>query len=140
MTSFDKVYESTKKKVPYDSKWENGTGYLNGLCNEMLGLKIGEVAKTVDGAERKILMMGTPYGNIVIFQRYTGKDYPIVCNESMGARKVMIATKSGVDEDGDTTYGYDYSSAISEATIERDWVNGNLGIMLDALQGTSQAK
>ena len=69
---FNEVFSKVTTEVEYDAAWENGTGYLNyAVCGRSAPiLSEGMIAKTVDPAGRKILIVGTRLGNVVLFERY----------------------------------------------------------------------
>lgn len=59
-------------QIAYDSRWENGTGYLNGLAEAQIpDTGYCSVVKTVDPHGRKILVMQLDDRRAVIFERYT---------------------------------------------------------------------
>lgn len=73
-SAFSKAYEhELTKKVEFKLEWNNGTGYFNDLVNADLGLAVGELAAswTGDGNRRRIIVVGTMFGNVVVFDRYT---------------------------------------------------------------------
>jgi hypothetical protein len=74
---FNSVFEQAEK-IPYDSSWENGTGYFDGAVNYQL--EVGKVAATVDPNNRSILLIGTRWGSVVIFYRYENNTGPVVKN------------------------------------------------------------
>lgn len=61
------------REIPFDAKFNNGTGYFDAIVQADLGLMSGEIARMETPAPncRKILVMGSPVGNLAIFQRYT---------------------------------------------------------------------
>lgn len=77
--TFVKTFEVIAEKgniIPFDNNWANGTGYFDGAVKADLGLKPGELAVSTAGGEdlRKMIIIGTRFGNVVIFERYTPKD------------------------------------------------------------------
>lgn len=97
-TFFNEMFKLTKKTVEFDPKWANGTGYFDRATKaELPALKIGEVGKCVadfgdDRDNRRILIVKTRFGNVVLFERYIcGKDGklngPIVHNTPSAVRK-----------------------------------------------------
>ena len=70
---FQKVFSNTKTEtIPFNPKWSNGTGYFDHAVEgeEAPVLAPGCIVKTATPSGRKILIIGTPIGNVVIFQRY----------------------------------------------------------------------
>ena len=64
------------KEVPFRIEWANGTGYFDGAVKDDLGLAPGELAASSATGEdkRRIIFVGTRFGNVVIFERYTPKE------------------------------------------------------------------
>ena len=55
---------------------QTAPGLFDGAVKADLGLKPGELAVFMAGGEdlRKMIIIGTRFGNVVIFERYTPKD------------------------------------------------------------------
>lgn len=70
--TFNRKYETITTVVAFDECWNNGTGYLDGCVKADIGLRPGDSAKGVTSNERKFIVVGTRFGNCVVFQRYTG--------------------------------------------------------------------
>lgn len=68
---FQRAFDSTGARIAFSMDWKNGTGYLDGLVQADVGLRAGEVACAVDDFHRRVLVVGTPVGNIVVFERYS---------------------------------------------------------------------
>ena len=64
---FNDVYNSGKK-VPYNTDWENGTGYFDAAVYEQVPM--GDVWASQTPKGRKILLIGFNKGTVVLFQRY----------------------------------------------------------------------
>ena len=71
---FEKVLSKVTQVVVFDPKWKNTTGYLDGLVKADLGLEPGQMAKSVDDFGRQVIIVGTIYGNAVVFERYSPTD------------------------------------------------------------------
>lgn len=69
----DSVLAKIERVVPFDPKWNNGTGYFDHLVKEDLELKDGEVVRFVDNMMRNGIIIGSPLGNLVVFERRTRK-------------------------------------------------------------------
>lgn len=70
---FERQFEAIEKTVEYNAKWENGTGYFNHLVTNkdlQTSLNIGELAKCTDPHGRKMIIMQTSLGLLVIFARH----------------------------------------------------------------------
>lgn len=69
----DSALAKIERVVPFDPKWNNGTGYFDHLVKEDLGLEDGEVVRFVDKTLRNGIIIGSPLGNLVIFERRARK-------------------------------------------------------------------
>lgn len=69
----DNVLAEIERFVPFDPKWNNGTGYFDHLVKEDLELEDGEVVRFVDNMMRNGIIIGSPLGNLVIFERRARK-------------------------------------------------------------------
>ena len=74
---FNTAYAAAKV-LPFNPAWNNGTGYFNGavIGDAAPKLAIGEMAcsMTVSDEPRKLIIIGTPVGNVAVFQRYSNRD------------------------------------------------------------------
>lgn len=68
---FNRAFDSTGARIAFSTEWKNGTGYLDKLVDANVGLRAGECAVTVDDFKRRVLLIGSPVGNIVVFERYS---------------------------------------------------------------------
>lgn len=62
------------KDIAYDPEWANGTGYYDGAVKaDMAELGVGQVGRSRSPApnNRRILIVKTRYGNVVVFERMT---------------------------------------------------------------------
>lgn len=85
MTTFDKFvndFNNTTATVEFDPTWKNGTGYFDGAVKRA-AVAAGTCAKSVcTDTNRRILLVGTDSGTVVIFERYTA---------NTGSAKVIVA-------------------------------------------------
>lgn len=82
-TDFAKAFGLVEKELEYNPKWANGTGYLDHIVKDDIGLACGEVARFIDDRMRRAIVVGTPLGNAVCFERYTpaqSVQFVVVCN------------------------------------------------------------
>lgn len=82
MKLFNAIHAAVTATIEFDPKWNNGTGYMDGAVTADLGLNPGDIVKGNTGGvnNRNFLIMGTPTGNVIVFQRYTA-----------GAQNVVVA-------------------------------------------------
>lgn len=86
-------------ELPFNKAWANGTGYFDGAVRgpDAVMLAPGKTAKayTGDGNDRKILFVGTAFGVIAIFQRYThGDDDVFTINAAPKLSRVLTPVLS----------------------------------------------
>lgn len=100
-TKFEEVFNHFKS-IEFNTKWCNGTGYMDNAVkgDDAPVLSVGEVRSFTDNKNRRGFVIGTPRGNIVVFQRYTG-----------GERKVWVINASRA---ASAMLGPDYDSAFTE--------------------------
>lgn len=101
MLSFDQIYNSFDS-IEFNLQWKNGTGYLDHSVKgeHAPSLAVGEVRTFQDDKSRKGFIIGTPCGNVVVFQRY-----------SDGARGIWVMNTSSK---ANAFIGPDYGSAFGE--------------------------
>lgn len=64
--------KSEIKEIEFDPRWSNGTAYFDKATSHPL--KPGELAKCRDQHGRRMILIGTRFGTIVVFDRYVGQD------------------------------------------------------------------
>ena len=68
---FQRIFREIQTEVPFDPSWTNGTGYLDGAVSHTLSP--GEMVKTIDNYDRRVILIGTRYGTVAVFDRYQGQ-------------------------------------------------------------------
>lgn len=69
---FDQAFANAKP-IEFNPNWKNGTGYFDHAVTDNLGLANGELAGCVDDKNRKLIIVGTPVANVVVFERHDPK-------------------------------------------------------------------
>lgn len=92
---FVKLHTSARREIPFDSAWENGTGYFDHAC-KMVELAPGETARSEDTHGRPILLVGVRGGTIVVFKRYSEAANLLLCSNSPKRTLVDLEIKSPV--------------------------------------------
>lgn len=80
---FESRYAAVQREIEFKPTWGNGTGYFDGAVRDPQlreQVAVGEVVKTSDEYNRKILIVGTHKGLVVVFPRYNDTLDPIVFN------------------------------------------------------------
>lgn len=72
---FNAQYSKTKA-IPFNPKWANTTGYYDYavLGDHAPLLESGDIVCSEDPKGRKIIIIGTPLGNVAVFQRYSNRN------------------------------------------------------------------
>lgn len=65
------LYARCTNTIEFKPEWANGTGYFNGAVHEQLDGVDGTVYASIDTQQRKMLLVKTCFGNVVVFQRYS---------------------------------------------------------------------
>ena len=68
---FNRRYHQIQNVVPFDPIWANGTGYFDGAVH--FPLPPGDTAKSVDPYGRRIIMIGTRFGTVAVFDRFVNQ-------------------------------------------------------------------
>jgi hypothetical protein len=64
--------ERVQHTLPFDPEWAGGTGYFEALIREELpSVKVGEVATSTDNYGRRLLIVKTRFGNVIVFERHS---------------------------------------------------------------------
>ena len=69
----DNALTKIERTIDFKPEWNNGTGYFDHLVTDDLGLEDGEVVRFVDTMMRNAIVIGSPLGNLVIFERRARK-------------------------------------------------------------------
>lgn len=95
---FVELYDSIDHKLTFDPAWKNGTGYFDPLTRMDLGLKAGEMATSVDEHGRRMIIVGTPLGNVVAFERYVPGDAGVVVHNAPAVLNTLLRGSSLSEE------------------------------------------
>lgn len=68
---FDKAYEAIKKELEFRKEWSNGTGLYDYAVygSEAPIVSPGMIVKSITPGGRKLIIVGTRLGNVVVFER-----------------------------------------------------------------------
>lgn len=117
-TAFETAYNdrqiegSKRSRTEYNPAWKNGTDYFDGLVPDR---SIECVCVSTDPKGRRLVIIPTPEGNVVFFDRSSSRNGVIICQAplSAGDRQLVDAfhvTPTEVEALGDTHR-------------RRDWIN-----------------
>ena len=99
--TFTAAYDRISNEVVFNPSWKNGTGYLDNAVHD---LQITEICKTVDNAHRKIIVIPTAIGNVVVFERFTDGDRGIIVSNAPRAIERLA-------------FGMDLGSSLGDAAL-----------------------
>lgn len=71
------------EETQYCPEWANGTGYMDHAVrgSHAPHLLPGQVVRAMSSDNRRLLLIGTPIGNVIVFDRYSnGEDKVFVAN------------------------------------------------------------
>ena len=96
---FNKAWGEIEKEIPFNDTWKNGTGYFDNAVS-MVQLTAGSIAKSTDDKDRRIILIGTRWGTVVVFDRYTGQEEGgvYVTNSPRNKLLKLIISGSAVSE------------------------------------------
>jgi len=97
---FNEAYEAAEK-IEFNAEWNNGTGYFDHAVKGKHApkLAIGQIAacKTPAKNNRRLILVGTIYGNAVMFERYTD-DTNIIARNVPDEMRDMVNTRLSADD------------------------------------------
>ncbi len=87
--------------IAFNPAWKNETGYLDHAAQSQNApvVPAGKTVKSTDDSGRKILIVGTEFGNFVMFQRYTGDDSVVVSNANIKVRQESNVANGAMSEE-----------------------------------------
>lgn len=114
-TTFNAAYDRISNAVEFNPSWKNGTGYLDNAVHD----KSIEVASTtIDDIGRKVIIVPTPVGNVVVFERHSNGSSPVVVSNAPLAIEKLA-------------FGLDLGSSLGDDALAfylgDEWGNPNIG-------------
>ena len=109
---FNAAFDRINYAIEFNSEWKNGTGYLDGAVTE----EITATCKSIDDHGRKVIMIPTGIGNIVLFERFKEGQYGIIvynCPQTVEAILPGLSNKIS-DEILKDILGSEYEPDIGE--------------------------
>lgn len=90
MNHFEEMYNTPINEIPFNEEWNNGTGYYDFATK--VDIPVGVVVKSYDTtSSRKLLLIGTRLGTVVVFERYeNGKHGVYVLNAPQAISKRFL--------------------------------------------------
>lgn len=94
--AFNRAFDSIDNSIEFQESWNNGTGYFDPIVHNGPRLVIGEQVKSETANGRRLIVTGTPVGNLVVFERYSaddsGRSPVIVYNSPDSLRAILGGT------------------------------------------------
>lgn len=69
--TFQRMFNRVTTEVKFDPAWANATGYLDYIVKADIGLRPGDIAKFTTLNDRRGIVVGTRFGNVCVFERYS---------------------------------------------------------------------
>lgn len=77
--AFNRHFNAIEKSIQFREDFKNGTGYLDGVV-ELADVDEGDLVTMLDDYGRKCILVGTLFGTVVIFQRYSESEEAFAIN------------------------------------------------------------
>lgn len=87
------------KEIAFSPEWENGTGYFDHAVRGSTAprLEPGQMAKCMSNNNRRLVFVGTPIGNVVVFDRYSGGEDGIFVANMPRVLEQMLLQPNNLD-------------------------------------------
>lgn len=114
-TTFSKAFARLENSIPFNPGWKNGTGYLDNAVHDK---SIKVTSTTIDDIGRKVIIVPTPVGNVVVFERHSNGSSPVVVSNAPLAIEKLA-------------FGLDLGSSLGDDALAfylgDEWGNPNIG-------------
>ena len=119
---FVEVFNEIETQISFDARWANSTGYFNNAVysDYILPLSVGQRVKCVDDFGRRMILVGTRFGNVVAFERYTAS-HVIVSNESKEIELMFPEVSSS------------WSADTIKQRLSAHGISGNIGLRTESI-------
>lgn len=118
-TTFNAAFIRLENSIPFNPAWKNSTGYLDNAVHDK---SITTTSTTIDDFGRKVVIVPTPVGNVVVFERHSnGSSSVVVSNAPLAIEKLA--------------FGLDLSGSLGDDALAfylgDEWGTPNIGDRLD---------
>lgn len=99
---FNQAFDNAVK-IDYDHRWEDSAGYFGKLCDPVLikAYSEGAMCATTDDFGRKIIIIGTYFGPVAVFERYSkaavGEEVYVYSAPQLLVRAQFLSTTGAID-------------------------------------------
>ena len=122
---FNRVFNSIEDVIEFDPTWGNGTGYFNYATT--VPVEVGALKASRDTYGRRIILIGTRYGTVVIFDRFKGQTEGGIYVKNVPHRNTLIKELLG------------HSNLTYEQMVIAIGRRSNLGLLIEeSLKKTSK--
>jgi hypothetical protein len=101
---FTRAFDGIEATVEFNPKWTNGTGYYNKAVDgdQAPSLTVGQIVKCATPApnNRRMILIGTQFGNVVLFDRFTNAERGVVVHNAPDEVKTLVGGMSSDLSDG----------------------------------------
>lgn len=102
---FSRVFDDSQvASIDFNPSWANGTGYFNSATRgkHAPSLTPGQMVKATDNNGRRIILIGTRFGNVVVFDRYAkaSGEQVFVTNAPSSVTVKSLIERGAVSEEG----------------------------------------
>lgn len=100
VTIFEKTFAAAAE-IQFDPAWRNATGYMDNVAKaeNIKQFPEGEMFKCRDTFGRRVIIVGTYFGPVVVFDRFSGEDNAIFVYNAPREFDVtdIVSTKGALD-------------------------------------------
>lgn len=130
--AFTKIFNRVKR-VAFDSTWTNGTGYFDNLAKS----DIKEAIAFLDVGGRRVLAIPTFYGTLVLFERFSKGEGPIIAQVNQryfrGPRARDVLTSTVADD-----HAFHITGTLLLVRFEKDDLETALDQVYAAVGGSTK--
>lgn len=135
---FGRLFDSIKDEIPYDKRWSNGEGGQSNAVWCAPKIKSGDMAKSMSPGQRRMIFVGTYYGNVVIYDRFNHETTSVTKNHLVyNAPKELDTLIDLCDTDGDLTFEL-FDDFVGSS--DRDNIGLWLKKIYESIRGTGQCR
>ena len=120
-TTFSKAFARLENSIPFNPAWKNRTGYLDNAVHDK---SITITSTTIDDFGRKVIIVPTTVGNVVVFERFSGGDRGIIVSN---APRQVASLGAGLDLHGSL------GDNELEFYLGTEWGTSHIGQRIDDL-------
>lgn len=127
---FTQAFDACTREYPYDHKWSNGAGSFDFAVYGQNALKLGngEYVKTQTPSGRRIMLIGTRLGHLVVYDRFTEQQLG-----QSGAHKAVFSYNTTTLVMTGGWFSRNWLDEYEMALAVGDGADGNIGWRIEQL-------